>query len=264
MKKLDLTDVTFLLVARFDTIQRLENAVVVCDFMAENLQTNIHLWEFDAHHTHFIEQLLPQEVRYEFHVDIDPVLHRTRHINNMVKHADTPYLAIWDIDVLASVCQIQETVRALRNGYDFAFPYKNFFLDTSIEIRNLFIESRDIRTLDKHKIFMNEMYPPNPVGGAFFANRKSYIECGMENEAFYGWGFEDGERYARWEVMQKSIARAPGALYHLTHPRKSNSTIDTYNEYITKNRDFTSTLRQQNDTSSRKQDSRHTEWASQT
>ena len=36
MRRIDLTDGAFCLVARFSTISRLENAVAVCEFLTEN------------------------------------------------------------------------------------------------------------------------------------------------------------------------------------------------------------------------------------
>ena len=59
MRRIDLTDVAFCLVARFSTISRLENAVAVCEFLTENFHTNIYLWEFDEHSNHFAERIIP-------------------------------------------------------------------------------------------------------------------------------------------------------------------------------------------------------------
>jgi len=67
------------------------------------------------------------------------------------------------------------------------------------------------------------MYAPNPIGGAFFANLKCYKESGLENENFYGWGMQDGERFYRWRNMGYRIRRIPGPLFHLSHPRGQNS-----------------------------------------
>ena len=244
MRRIDLADVAFCLVARFSTISRLENAVAVCEFLTENFHTNIYLWEFDEHSNHFAERIIPDSVHYKFHSDYDPIFHRTRHINEMIKQINEPYVSVWDVDVLAPVSQIQKTVDVLRSGCDFAYPYEYYFLDTSTELRNLYLEEKDISILEKYKEFMHEMYSPNPVGGAFFAKRESYVKSGIENERFYGWGFEDGERLARWNLMGMSVARIPGILYHLTHSRDNNSTICNQDEYLVKNREYLSVLRQ--------------------
>ena len=44
----------------------------------------------------------------------------------------------------------------------------------------------------------------------------------MENEDFYGWGLEDGERYYRWLSFGCRIYRSTGCLFHLSHPRDMN------------------------------------------
>lgn len=188
MGKIDLTDVAFCLVVRFGTISRLGNTVAVCEFLTENFHTNVYLWEFDEHPNHFAEQLIPGAVHYEFHSDYDPVFHRTKHINEMMRQINEPYVSVWDVDVVALVSQIQKAVDALRAGFDFAYPYEYYFFDTSTELRNLYLEEKDISILEKYKEFMNEMYSPNPVGGAFFAKRESYVRCGGRTR-----GFMDGD-----------------------------------------------------------------------
>ena len=44
----------------------------------------------------------------------------------------------------------------------------------------------------------------------------------MENEDFYGWGLEDGERHYRWLSFGYRIYRSEGCLFHLSHPRDQN------------------------------------------
>ncbi|MFD2036244.1 galactosyltransferase-related protein [Belliella marina] len=70
---------------------------------------------------------------------------------------------------------------------------------------------------------MKELYRPTPVGGVFMADKKAYIESGMENEGFYGWGREDAERVNRWKILGYIHKHTQGALYHLTHERGINS-----------------------------------------
>lgn len=83
---------------------------------------------------------------------------------------------------------------------------------------------------------MNTLYAPNPVGGVFFAKRDSYVSTGKENESFYGWGVEDGERFFRWLKNGKRIERIKGPLFHLTHPRGINSRIFSQDDSIIKKR----------------------------
>ena len=70
---------------------------------------------------------------------------------------------------------------------------------------------------------MNSLYTVEgvigAVGGAVFAQTEKYLQAGMENEDFYGWGLEDGERHYRWLSFGYRIYRSEGCLFHLSHPR---------------------------------------------
>lgn len=48
------------------------------------------------------------------------------------------------------------------------------------------------------------------VGGAIFVQTNKYLQAGMENEDFYGWGLEDGERHYRWLSFGYRIYREWG------------------------------------------------------
>ena len=63
------------------------------------------------------------------------------------------------------------------------------------------------------------------VGGAVFAKTAKYIGAGMDNEAFYGWGLEDGERHYRWLEFGYKIYRHEDCLFHLSHPRDLNGSF---------------------------------------
>lgn len=60
------------------------------------------------------------------------------------------------------------------------------------------------------------------VGGAILLKTESYVISGMENEEFYGWGMEDGERYYRWLELDYMIYRNQNCMFHLSHPRDLN------------------------------------------
>lgn len=236
MSKIPLPDVDILLVARFDSIQRLENALAISEYLSNTFDTNIHLWEFDKRDNGIFKRLKPQEVQYEFHEDHDPILHRTHFINQMLDDTDAPFVAIWDVDVIVPQEQVLLAVKSLQNNADFVYPYEHHFYDTSEAIRNLYLKTKDIGLLYQYKDFMNELYTPNPVGGVFLARRDSYTKSGKENELFYGWGVEDGERYYRWKKDGMEIKRIQGPLFHLTHHRGINSYIITQEDSLIKNR----------------------------
>lgn len=222
--KTDLTDVTILFSQRMESIDRIENLLELVDFLTTHFDTNIHLLETGTHNNKILEKLLPKEVKYSFEEDFDPIFHRTYFTNKIVRLATTPIVALWDSDVLVAKEQIVAAVNLIReNKADFSSPYKGKALDTSKIIRELYFQTKDINILKENEMKMKELYPPNPVGGAFFADRKTYIDSGIENEFFYGWGKEDGERIKRWETLGYKFKRVEGYMYHLTHNRGINS-----------------------------------------
>ena len=223
-RKTDLLDVTFLILVRLDTIDRLENILATTQFLSSNFATNIWVSEYASYNNGVLEKLLDQTIRYTFTEDQDPILYRTKFLNQMISTADKPFVCIWDTDVIIPVAQIVMAVGLLRRGEaEFAYPFERFFLDTTPLLRKIYLMERKIEFLEKNTKKMKEMYSPDPLGGAFFANLKAYKESGMENENFYGWGVEDGERIARWVNLKFKIHKVAGPLFHLSHERGINS-----------------------------------------
>ena len=208
-------------------MERLENVLCVTRFLLRELDTQVLLWECASYSNGVLKRLLPRDgnLHYEFHEDRDPVLHRTRWLNRMYRAAQTPWVATWDVDVIAEPRQIVASVEALRNGEcDFVYPYRKYFLEASPILRELFLRRTDFRILRRNRQKMKRLYFPDPVGGAFFFRKAAYEEAGYENEEYYNWGMEDGERYTRWKKMGYRVKRIDAPLYHLTHPRGLNST----------------------------------------
>ncbi|MDR2038508.1 MAG: hypothetical protein LBQ60_11355 [Bacteroidales bacterium] len=234
--KYNLKDTTFLIITRLDTIERLENILAVTSFILKNFETNIHLWESSGYCNGFLRVLLDSHIQYSFIQDDDPIFHRTKYINRMMEEVATSYVSVWDTDVIAPPQQIIDTVNLLRNGKaDFVYPYEKLFLETSLILRKIFLTNGcDLQVLIRNKKRMNLLYMPIPVGGAFFCNVDSYQRSGLENENFYGWGIEDGERYTRWIKKGFLVKRISGPLFHLTHPRGINSTMHHKDQHIIK------------------------------
>lgn len=222
----NLDDVTFLIPVRFDSVVRLENLMMAVDFLFSHFNTRIHILEAADYNNRIAERLLPEEVSVRFIKDHDPVFHRTKYINQLVKTCQTPFVAVWDTDVIIPPEQIIQSVHCLRSKeVPFVYPYEKKFLEMSELLREIFLETRNLELLMQNQGKMKELYLPVPVGGAFFADRETYLKSGLENENFYGWGREDGDRINRWKILGYEHKRIPGPLFHLTHDRGLNSTF---------------------------------------
>jgi len=227
--KQKLQDVTFLLPVRIDSINRLENTLAVIDHILSKFDVSIILLNADVYDNHLLGNAVKQRVRYIFVEDYDDVFYRTYYINEMVRMANTPYIAVWDVDVLVPYLQIEESLKMLRNGYDVIYPYR-YFMDTSLLLRELYFKTKNLDVLVSNTNKMKMLYGANAKGGAFFVNKNSYLEAGLENEKFYGWGLEDGERYYRWQKFEYKIHICEGYLYHLSHSRGMNSKMNGDNQ----------------------------------
>lgn len=243
MEKEQLKDVTFLLIAKFDSMERLENTIYVVNFLNACFETNIKLWVYGLWNNKIINQMLPTNIDFEFHEDFDPIFYRTHFLNNMIETVDTKYISVWDVDVIICKEQIVESMNRLRNGCDVVYPYDVFF-DTTDELRRLFLSSNcNFDILTNYTKYMIKMYEPIPVGGVYIISRECYVNSGKENENYYGWGYEDGDRYYRWMNLHYKIERIRGPLFHLSHPRGINSTEENSELELIKKRELFNTIR---------------------
>jgi predicted glycosyltransferase involved in capsule biosynthesis len=234
--KYDLKDTTFIIPVRIDSVIRLENLLLTLNNLEDNFDTNIIIVEASYYNNGILKKLIGNTVSYFFIEDKDPIFHRTKHLNTISEKVDTDIIGIWDTDVILESSQIIEAVQQLRDkSYDFAYPYDGRFLDISEIIRNHYLLYKDMDFLKKHTLKMNLLYSSikegNSLGGAFLISTDKYKLSGLENEAFYGWGVEDGERYHRWLILNFSFYRSKGALFHLTHPRDINGTMRSEYHY---------------------------------
>jgi hypothetical protein len=224
MNKLDLKDVTFIIPVRIDCIERMENIHMVVDYLSTCFSTNIIILEADKRNSKIVEDIVSDRGMYLFIEDLDPVFYRTKYLNRLSILVETNFLAVWDSDVIIHPSQLLSAISGLREDkYDFVFPYDGHFFDTGITHRIRFFECRNIDYLLENKDRMILPYTSTACGGGFLARLSDYLECGGENEGFYGWGQEDGERVERWKILDKRVRRIKGPMFHLYHPRGKNS-----------------------------------------
>ena len=225
--KIDLRDTTFIIPIRVDTVVRLENLLLCVDHLRKGFQTNIVILEAAPYNNGIIQTMLKDRVTYLFVEDKDPVYHKTKYVNQLTKEVKTDFVGIWDADVIVDYEQIVDALQHLRqNLCDIAYPYDGDFYDTSDILRNHYVVYRDLNFLKANLNKMILLYSVKgiikAVGGAIFAKTDKYRLSGMDNEEFYGWGLEDGERQNRWYYLDFGIYRSKGCLFHLTHTRDSN------------------------------------------
>lgn len=170
-----------------DSVEQLENVLATSQFLVDHFDINIWVEEYAPYCNDLLKSLLDEKIRYTFKADDDPIFYRTKYLNIMSRSVKTKYISVWDADVLFPIKQIIQAFELLEKGKsDFVYPYNRTFLDTSPILRKLFLQDGKIEILEQNVAKMLPMYLPYPIGGAFLAKRKSYLNAGLENENFYG------------------------------------------------------------------------------
>ncbi|MDE6336489.1 MAG: glycosyltransferase [Muribaculaceae bacterium] len=224
MNKIDLSNLSILIPVRLDSLDRLENLMCVVDSIMSYCDTNVFILHADSGRRKYLEKLINPKCEYIFTADVDPVFHRTFYINQLFEKTNTEVIAIWDADVIISPSQLQQALRKISEGhYDVCFPYDGTFLNVDNILKQLFYElSYDIDFLLRNTAKMTALYKNVQNGGALLISRNAFINSGMEDESFYGWGPEDWNRVEKWKILGYRIGRVGGPLFHLHHSRDIN------------------------------------------
>ena len=232
-KKIDLTDVTFIFPLRVDSNNRITNMNTVLKILDRTFITTFFIIESDKKQLYYPIDT-KNKTNYQFIYDEAPFFYHTHIRNQMLKMANTPYVAVWDVDIIALPCQIIQATELLRiQNIAMVYPYDGRVFALDKLITNLFQNTLQYEMLSSNidKVNLYNGYHSN--GGAFVVNRETYLKLGGENESIYGWGPEDAEREKRMEILDFAPLRISGPLFHLWHPR--GVTSGNVNKMIEKN-----------------------------
>lgn len=223
---MDITSgLTIVIPVRIDCREREENLDVVIRSLLRTTNSPIIVLEADTEQKYSLSKQ-DERIKYVFIQDNDTIFHRTRYLNILLKMSQTNIVGIWDTDVILETKQIRDASEAVKKGITLCYPYDGRFLflnqEQSNDVKNDVIGF--LNDANKNKVKAPTMARPS-VGGAFVVNKQRYLQAGGENENFYGWGPEDAERFKRMEILEESIERIQGPLFHLHHPRGINSTF---------------------------------------
>lgn len=223
LTSIDNDRLSFVIPIRVDSAERERNLDSVVDLLSGMEGVDVSILEGDKQPLYRLKKAY-ENVKYRFVEDHDPVFHRTKYLNWLLRDAQGAVVGVWDTDVAIAYGQISDAVEAIRTGGAvMSFPYDGRFYALSPEDSDLFVQDRSFERLDEMVKASCLAHGPHSVGGAFLVNRKLYLQSGGENEHFYGWGPEDAERVKRMEILGLPVYRASGPLIHLYHPRKENS-----------------------------------------
>lgn len=226
--KIENRNVTFVIPVRIDSPERSENLDMVLRQLSHRERASVLILEADVKPLYNLKKEY-SNVKYLFVEDHDPVFHRTKYLNWLLRKVETELVGIWDTDVILSDIQIDRALQDICEGKAvMSYPYDGrFYLCTPNE-STIYRQEGSIDYLFKLEYSDNSNFVSNSVGGAFLVRKDLYLEAGGENEFFYGWGLEDQERIRRLFILGLPVTRADGPLFHLFHPRNENSRYKDY------------------------------------
>lgn len=231
------TTLNILLPVRIDSEDRLNNLKAVLSWV-DNIECPILLLEADQ--TPKLDTLINsfKHISYHFVEDGNPIFHRTKYINDLLRMAKSEIVAVWDADVILPYLQIDEAIECIKKqGATIVFPYNGTFYMLTPKQSALFREQQDLLRLQNEKLM--SLMGRIACGGIYFVNRKRYLSLGGDNEKFVGWGPEDAERLHRIQIAgDKAQWIQSGPLYHLHHARNDWSDTDFQKSLLAMQKEF--------------------------
>ncbi|MCK9152230.1 galactosyltransferase-related protein [Methanobacterium alcaliphilum] len=206
--------------------QREENVEITLNYLSKlgikNLVISEHS-DFSAENDLNAYENLFDSFRVIFSNSNGESFNRSLAANKGALYSKTPYICIHDMDCLAEKINLEKSLNLLDEGFEIVFPFNRRIKD--IENKSEFTKSYDFNAVDsiEQKRDLND-------GCIVFWNKQSFIEVGMLNEYFKGWGGEDNEIMIRADLLNIKQIRIDEIVYHLYHdqPRirsKNNSEL---------------------------------------
>ena len=225
MKRYNLKDTTFVIPFKLDSGDRVENIKLIVSYIFRNFDTNILIAEEGNKPSgKFLKDI---GCKYNFTKNNHDYCNMAVMRNIGVRLCKTPIINIYDVDMILPEKGYVDAVSLLRkksvdcvishnghcaNIHTYERDKLKSRLESGIEF-NKSIDGFELKTM---------ILKGDCVAGSLFFNRKSFIFGGMENENLRC-GRDDKERYMRFSKLGYDIRRTDNSLYHLNHPRLSNS-----------------------------------------
>lgn len=244
----DLTKTTFIIPLRCETPDRIRNITTSLVYLLKNFDTQVIVKEHDKESI-FLKEVVPMldqvvppikmhNIHHIFEETEDFVFHRTKIINDMLMLVETPVVCNYDADILLPMNTYIQAQNVILNGYKdeeikvvYPYGYGEFQYQ-------LFMDDNDAtRFVNSNFNFGAFQGKANSYDAKFgfcqFFDTKEYIKFGAENEGFIAYGYEDDERYHRFNTCSK-VLRINEPVFHMEHGRTKNSWFN--NEHIENNR----------------------------
>lgn len=260
MKK-DLTDVTFIIPIRIDSLDRIRNLFSSLLYIISNFDTNIIVKEL-GDHSHYRDDIVPLleqvfdeiPVEYIFEETTEPVFHKTKILNELSALVKTDICVSYDCDVILPVESYLEARRMIvEDGVDLVYPYgfnENYdpvngyakLVDYNDDVLNSFYEgdfSLDILLQRSQTVHAR-------YGYCQFYRIPTFKKAGEWSEKFVSFGAEDEEFYYRFKTLGFNVQRIDEFVYHLNHSRDTAYWFQNSNPHLSTNEELWESIKSMN------------------
>jgi len=243
VRRFDLDKTTFIIPLRIETEDRMRNIITTLIYLTRNFNTKIIVKEVDKESIYLrevlplLEQALEPEmlscINHIFEKNDEFTFHRTKILNDMLWMVDTPVVVNYDSDIILPVETYIYATNMITKGWvhpdaeggqpvKIVYPYGfgNYQWQCHVgdnEVTNFINSGFNFEYFNGHMRQWDAKY-----GFCQFVDTEEYRKLGGENENFIAYGYEDDERYFRFNLLS-SVARINDYVYHLEHGRTKNS-----------------------------------------
>ena len=243
VRRFDLTKTTFIIPLRIETEDRMRNIVTILIYLARNFSTKIIVKEVDKESIYerevlpLLKQALEPEmlacIHHIFEQSDEFTFHRTKILNDMLWMVDTPVVANYDSDILLPIESYINATNMIAKGWvhpdveggepvKVVYPYGfgNYQLQCHVgdeQVTDFINSGFNFEAFNGRLRNWDAKY-----GFCQFFDTEEYKKLGGENENFIAYGYEDDERYYRFNLLS-SVARITEQVFHLEHGRTKNS-----------------------------------------
>jgi hypothetical protein len=233
MEKIDLSDCTFIIPIKIESLDREQNFKFVMKWFYENFKTNIIITE-SSHNDDLVLKNEYSDILEKNNVVLierpnEKYFKRTYYLNEMLKLSKTPITVNYDIDVFMPLPNYSEARdKILNQGFDLVYPFGNgkFQLEIPEHYRDEILKQNDrMNKIDINRLLLNLA----EYGHAQFFKTSSYKKGFGENEEFLSYGPEDQERYYRFNTLGYKVTHLEKRfVFHLNHSRGRDSSKHKY------------------------------------
>ncbi len=227
---LDLTKTTLIIPIKIEHRDRYRNAETTLNFLNSNLYTNVFIFETSPtgeSRLDFLENLNNLKIKH-WCVQDEASFHRTKYLNIMLDHVETPVVVNYDIDVILSPENFLSCQEDILGGLSkVIYPYE--LGNGQIMIMETFDYTGFANSgysMDFINLSPDKIEHAAECGHCIFFETEEYRKWGGENENFISYGPEDKERMYRFQKLSNSVSWRTGEkVYHLEHYRGNDSWI---------------------------------------